>query len=62
VEVDSRDKSDRSPLFWAARNKHKGVVKLLLRAGKVDVDARDKMISLHFSGWRRTDMSGETAA
>ena len=42
ANVDSRDKSDRTPLLWAVQNGHEAVVKLLLATGKVDVDSRDK--------------------
>jgi ankyrin repeat protein len=30
------------PLWWAARNGHEAVVKLLLETGKVEVDAKDR--------------------
>jgi ankyrin repeat protein len=42
VDVDARNKSDQSPLFWAAKNGHEGVVKLLLETGKVDINVRDQ--------------------
>ena len=42
VDVDARDKDRQTPLWWAARNGHEAVFKLLLGTGKVDVDARDK--------------------
>jgi ankyrin repeat protein len=29
------------PLWWAARNGHKAMVKLLLETGRVDVDSKD---------------------
>ncbi|KAF2727468.1 hypothetical protein EJ04DRAFT_394386, partial [Polyplosphaeria fusca] len=41
VEVDSRDNYEQTPLFGAARNGHKAVVKLLLDTGRVEVDSRD---------------------
>ncbi|KAK2038173.1 ankyrin [Colletotrichum somersetense] len=41
VDVDSRDRNNRSPLSWAAENGHKSVVKMLLDTGKVEVESRD---------------------
>ncbi|KAH0538071.1 hypothetical protein FGG08_005333 [Glutinoglossum americanum] len=41
VEVDSKDSHGRTPLWWASRNGHKPVVKLLLDTEKVDVDSKD---------------------
>ncbi|KAF2181217.1 ankyrin, partial [Zopfia rhizophila CBS 207.26] len=42
VEVDSKDKDDRTPLSWAAWYGHEAVVKLLLETGKVEMDSKDK--------------------
>ncbi|EJT69113.1 hypothetical protein GGTG_13381 [Gaeumannomyces tritici R3-111a-1] len=42
VDVDSKDKDGRTPLWCAAYNGHEAVVKLLLATGKVDVDSKDK--------------------
>ena len=41
-EVDRQDCAGRTPLSWAARNGHEGVVKLLLERGNVDPDRPDK--------------------
>ena len=38
----SNTMSGRSPLFWAARNGHKEVVKLLLERDDVNPDAADE--------------------
>ncbi|KAH7129663.1 ankyrin repeat-containing protein, partial [Dactylonectria estremocensis] len=37
VDVNTRDKKDRTPLSWGAERGHEAVVKLLLDIGKVDV-------------------------
>jgi Ankyrin repeats (3 copies) len=41
ADLDSKDSYGRTPLSWAARNGHEGVVKLLLGTGKVEVDSKD---------------------
>jgi ankyrin repeat protein len=41
VDVNSRDKSGRTPLSWAAEKGNETMVKLLLESGKVDVDSKD---------------------
>lgn len=40
-EVDSRDKSGRTPLSWAAGGAFQAVVKLLLETGKADINSKD---------------------
>src|SRR4051794_41944959 len=30
------------PLWWAARDRHEAIIKILLDTGKVDVDSKDK--------------------
>lgn len=43
VDADSKDTFyDQTPLLWAARNGHDGVVKMLLETSKVDADSKDK--------------------
>jgi ankyrin repeat protein len=41
AEIDSKDKSGRTPLSWAMEKGWENVVKLLLETGKVDVDSKD---------------------
>ena len=41
-EVDQQDCAGRTPLTWAARNGHEGVVKILLERGDVDPNRPDK--------------------
>ncbi|KAH8650295.1 hypothetical protein BGZ60DRAFT_389194, partial [Tricladium varicosporioides] len=41
VDVDSNDTYGRTPLSYAAKNGHEGVVKLLLATEKVDVNSKD---------------------
>jgi ankyrin repeat protein len=41
VDVNSRDKSGRTPLSWAAEKGDETLVKLLLESGKVDVDSKN---------------------
>jgi ankyrin repeat protein len=42
ADVDSKDSYGRTPLWWAARNGHEAVVKLLLETGEVDVECKDE--------------------
>ncbi|KAF2180965.1 ankyrin, partial [Zopfia rhizophila CBS 207.26] len=42
VDVNSKDRYGQTPLWWAARNMHEAVVKLLLDTGMVDVDLKDR--------------------
>ncbi|PVH68556.1 ankyrin, partial [Cadophora sp. DSE1049] len=42
VEVDAKSMFGWTPLWWAARNGHEAIVKLLLETGKVEVDAKDE--------------------
>ncbi|EWY79879.1 hypothetical protein FOYG_16944 [Fusarium oxysporum NRRL 32931] len=44
LDIDSNDKCDRTPLWWAATRGHEAIVKLLLDTGKVDVDAQDRKV------------------
>ncbi|RYO92854.1 hypothetical protein DL763_004579 [Monosporascus cannonballus] len=39
--VDVKDTDGRTPLWWAAKNGHEAVAKLLLDTGKVDPDVKD---------------------
>ncbi|RYP32296.1 hypothetical protein DL767_005271 [Monosporascus sp. MG133] len=41
VDIDAKDDSGYTPLFWAAENGHEAMVKLLLSTGKVDPDAKN---------------------
>jgi len=41
-EVDQQDCTGRTPLAWAARNGHEGVVKILLERKNIDPDRTDK--------------------
>ena len=41
VEADSETKDGRTPLWWAAEGGHEAVVKLLLRKGGVNPNAKD---------------------
>lgn len=40
-DVNLRDKSGRTPLSWAIRNKHTDIVRVLLEVDGVDVDLQD---------------------
>jgi hypothetical protein len=40
VEADSKDRSGRTPLWYAAEQGHEAVVKLLLETGKVEADSK----------------------
>jgi len=42
VDPDSKDNTDRTPLWWAARSGREAVVKLLLAKDGVDPDSKDK--------------------
>ncbi|KAF5120440.1 Ankyrin repeat, PH and SEC7 domain containing protein secG [Metarhizium anisopliae] len=42
VDVDSKDKTGRTPLSRAAEKGHEAVVKLLLETGRVNLEAKDK--------------------
>ncbi|ENH74422.1 hypothetical protein FOC1_g10009832 [Fusarium oxysporum f. sp. cubense race 1] len=42
LDIDSSDKYDRTPLWWAATRGHEAIVKLLINTGKVDVDTQDR--------------------
>lgn len=42
VDIDSKDKHDRTALLWAARGGHVAIIKLLLATGKADVNSKDK--------------------
>jgi ankyrin repeat protein len=42
VKVDLNDQDGGTPLLWAAEGRHKAVVKLLLRTGKVEVDSKGR--------------------
>ncbi|KAL9109201.1 MAG: hypothetical protein Q9227_006126 [Pyrenula ochraceoflavens] len=53
VDIDARDGTENSPLFWAAKGGHTEVVDLLLKAGaKGDIDGRDGLMPLHISALR----------
>jgi hypothetical protein len=41
AEADARDSHNQSPLSWAARNGHEGVVELLVQRSDVDVNSKD---------------------
>src|SRR5262249_22558006 len=51
ANADWKDKDGHTPLFWAARNGHGAVVKLLLETGKVDVDSKDGRFGLTPLSW-----------
>lgn len=42
ANINAKDRWDWTPLWWAARNGHEAIVKLLLETGQADVD---------ISGW-----------
>lgn len=41
MDVDNKDCENEAPLSWAARHGLKGLMKLLLEIGKVDVNSTD---------------------
>ena len=41
VDVNTKDKHDRTPLWWAARNGHAGTVRTVLGTGLVDCESPD---------------------
>lgn len=41
VNIDAKDDSGRTPLFWAVENRHEAMVELLLSTGKVDPDVKN---------------------
>ena len=42
VDVDSKDKGNRTPLSYTTEKRHKAVVKLLLKTKGVGADLKDK--------------------
>jgi hypothetical protein len=42
VEVDFKDRAGTTPLWWAARNGHEAIVKLLLATSQVEVDVKNR--------------------
>ncbi|PKS08786.1 hypothetical protein jhhlp_003395 [Lomentospora prolificans] len=52
-EFDAKDMDGRTPLLYAAKNGHEGVIKLLLATGKVDIDLKDMdgRTPLSYAAW-----------
>ncbi|KAL6409867.1 Ankyrin repeat protein [Ilyonectria robusta] len=50
VDADAK-RHGRTPLLWAAKNGHKGIVRVLLATGKVDVEAKDTWYSRTPLSW-----------
>jgi len=42
ADVNSKDKSGRTPLSWASERGHEDVVKVLLETGKADIESKDE--------------------
>jgi ankyrin repeat protein len=41
VDIDSNDKDNRTPLWWAAERGYETIVKLLIVTGRVGIDLKD---------------------
>ena len=57
IEADSKNMDGRTPLSWAAQNRHEAVVKLLVERDDVEANSKDKygQTPLSRAAWNRQD-------